>query len=86
MKSLSDLNKTLNDVQAKIAQADAAISVQQETVVEVEYWLKEQGTDIGQIDATILLLEDELVADEAAIEKEALELSEFFDSVLEAVK
>ena len=86
MKSLSDLNKTLNNVQAQIAQADAAISVQQETVVEVEHWLKEQGTDIGQIDATIMLLEDELVADEAAIEKEALELSEFFDSVLEAVK
>lgn len=86
MKSLSDLTKTLNDVQTKIAQSDAAISGQQETVIEVEHWLAEQGTDIGQIDATILLLEDELVADEAAIEREAAELSEFFDSVLEAVK
>lgn len=86
MKSLSDLNKTLNNVQAQIAQADAAISVQQETVIEVEGWLNEQGTDIGQIDATIMLLEDELIADEAAIEQEAQDLKEFFDSVLEAVK
>lgn len=86
MKSLTELNKTLSDVQTRIAQTDAAISVQQETVLEVENWLVDQGTTVEEIDATILLLEGELAADEAAIEQEARDLGEFFDNVLEAVK
>lgn len=86
MKSLTDLNNTLNSVRTKIAQTDLAIKSEQETIDEVETWLKEQGTEIAEIDAVILLIEDELRDEQLEIEHNANTLSEFFDSVLEAVK
>lgn len=85
--NVTELKKKIDDVVLKMGRVQAAIERKEQEAEEVLTWMSDQEDAFMEgLEVVIANTERNIQRQQADIEKRTQELSEFFDTVLEAVK